>query len=227
MNKKSSLILGATLLALSGAAAAQATHTFYLGAARIDVRSKAPALQGGDALPAPGALLHVGDADTIGFGYVYRFAPSWSAELALGLPPSHKVYGDGVIKAAGQIAVVEQMPPTAFINYHFGEILPKLHPFVGVGINYTHFSKTRSTPSGDAITGGPTRITLTDSWGAAGHVGLNVQYSKNWSLVTTIAMADVKSDQKAYTQTRQGEVVRSTRVDFRPIVYTLSLGYSF
>lgn len=228
MNKNASLMLGALLLGMAGTAAAEdSKHTFYLGVAHIDVRSKAPPLHGGDPLPEPGALLHVGDATTIGFGYAYRFLPRWSAEIVLGIPPVHKIYGDGVIKNVGQIAVVRQAPPTVFLNYHFPEVLPKLHPFVGAGVNYTRFLNKRSTPSGDAVTGGPTRITLSDSWGLAAHAGLNVQFSKNWSLVTTVAMADVKSDQKAYTQTRQGEVVRSTRIDFRPIVYSLSLGYSF
>lgn len=232
MNKKITLILAASLMALAGAARAEqpavGTHTFYLGLAHIDVNSKAGPLEGGSRqFPAPGAQIRVGDATTTGFGYTYRFAPSWSGEIVLGIPPSHKIYGNGVIKNAGQIAVVRQMPPTVFVNYHLGEYFSKVQPFVGVGLNYTYFEKKRSTPTGDAISGGPTRITLENSWGAAAHVGLTVQYTKQWSLTATAAYADVRSNMRSYTQTNSGVEELHTKINFRPMVYTMSLGYSF
>ncbi|MEJ5999432.1 OmpW/AlkL family protein [Paucibacter soli] len=222
-HKLSCGLLGAFLTCLAGASAAQ-THSIYLGGAHIDVRAISTPLTHSSL---PDARLSVGDVDTLGFGYTYRFAPSWSAELALGLPPTHKVYGEGSLKPFGQISAVQQMPPSAFLNYHFGELLPKLHPFVGLGINYTRFPKTRSTASGDLASGGATDIKLKDSWGAAGHVGLTVQFDKNWSLVSTVAMAKVKSEVTAVSQTREGVVTRNSTIDFRPIVTTLSLGYSF
>ena len=219
-------LLCAGLLALT-AARAQAQHTVYLGGAHIDVDATMPPLSGGPAVPAPGALLRIGSADTLGFGYTYRFSPQWSAEVALGLPPSHKVYGAGFIEAFGQVSVVEQMPPTVFANYHFVNLGQRVQPFVGLGINYTRFTRTRSTASGDAASGGPTHIKLSDSWGLAGHIGLTVHYDKQWSLVATVAKADVKSEMTAVTQTRDGDITRSTRINFRPTVYSLSLGYSF
>lgn len=216
--------LGFSLAA--GLAAAQ-THSFYLGGAHIDVRAKAPALEGGPAVPAPGGLLEVGDASTTGFGYVYHATPQWSVEVALGIPPRHKVYGRGFLEPFGQISSVKQLPPTVFVNYHFGEILPRLSPLVGLGVNYTKFSGAHSTASGDAASGGSTKITLTDSWGLAAHAGLSFRIDQNWALVGTVAMANVKSDMKAVTSTRTGDVTRTTTIDFRPIAYTLSLGYSF
>ena len=232
MNKKITLILAASLMALAGAARAEqpavGTHTFYLGLAHIDVNSKAGPLEGGSRqFPAPGAQIRVGDATTTGFGYTYRFAPNWSGEIVLGIPPSHKIYGNGVIKNAGQIAVVRQMPPTVFVNYHLGEYFTKVHPFVGVGLNYTYFEKKRSTPTGDAISGGPTRITLENSWGAAAHVGFTVQYTKQWSLTATAAYADVRSNMRSYTTTNSGVEELHTKINFRPMVYTMSLGNSF
>lgn len=231
MNKKISLILGAALLALGGAAQASdevGSHTVYLGLAHIDVSAKAGPLEGGSRqFPAPGARITVGDATTVGLGYVYRFAERWSGELVLGIPPSHKIYGDGVLQNVGQIAVVRQMPPTIFVNYHLGPYFGKLSPFVGLGLNYTYFEKKRSTPTGDAISGGPTRITLTNSIGAAAHVGFTVKYSEHWSLVGTVAYADVRSKMRSYTQTREGEEVLRTKINFRPMVYSMSLGYTF
>ncbi len=232
MKKNITLILAASLMALAGAARAEepavGTHSVYLGLAHIDVNSKAGPLEGGSRqFPAPGAQIRVGDATTTGFGYTYRFAPRWSGEIALGIPPSHKIYGNGVIDNAGQIAVVRQMPPTVFVNYHLGEWLPKFHPFVGAGVNYTYFEKKRSTPTGDAISGGPTRITLENSWGLAAHAGFTVAYTKQWSLNATVAYADVRSKMRSYTTTKDGVEELHTDINFRPVVYTLSLGYSF
>ncbi len=231
MKKNISLILGAALLATAGLACAEeapvGSHTVYLGLAHIDVNSKAAPLSGSKSFPSPGAQIRVGNATTTGFGYVYRMTERLSGEVVLGVPPSHKIYGNGVLANAGQIAVVRQAPPTVFLNYHFNEVLPKFHPFVGLGVNYTYFEKKRSTPIGDAISGGPTRITLSNSWGAAAHAGFVVQYGRNWSLVGTVAYADVRSTMRAYTTTKDGVEELSTKINFRPVVTSLSLGYTF
>lgn len=220
------LALGLGLGLAAGLAAAQ-SHSVYIGGVYLDVHAKAPALEGGPAVPAPGGLLDVGDASTTGFGYAYHFTPQWSVEVALGIPPRHKVYGRGFLEPFGQISSVKQLPPTVFVNYRFGEIIPRLTPLVGLGVNYTKFSSAHSTASGDAASGGSTKINVSDSWGLAAHVGLNFQIDKNWALVGTVATAKVKSDMKAVTSTRTGDVTRTTTIDFRPIAYSMSLGYSF
>lgn len=218
--------LGLGLL-LAGAVQAQ-THTFYLGGIHLDVKSKAPALQGGSALPPPGAMIDVGDADTIGFGYVYRFNPTWSIEAAVGVPPTHKVYGRGFIEPFGQILSVKQVAPTVFMNYHFSPLLGgKILPFVGAGLNFTRFTDIRSTASGNAASGGPTSTTLKDSLGLAVHVGVTVPLGGRWSFVATVAHADVQTDSKATTRTNTGDIVRTTHITFRPTAGSAALGYSF
>ena len=222
------IALAAALLALGGAAQAQeTTHTFYLGMAHFDINAKEPPLSGGPVLPAPGATLRIGSTDSVGFGYVYRFSEKWSAEVVLGFPPVHKIYGAGFLAPFRQIAEVEQMPPTVFLNYHFDNISPRIHPFVGLGVNYTHFPSARSTASGDAASGGPTTLSLSDSWGLAGHAGINVRYTKNWSLVMTVATADVQSNMTSVTTTPTATITQGTHITFRPSVYSISLGYSF
>lgn len=217
--------VAAALVLACGAAAAQTSA--YLGGAYVDIHSKAPALEGGPAVPAPGGLIEVGDAKTVIFGVVHHFAPHWSVEAALGIPPKHKTYGRGFLQAFGHISSVKQVAPTVFVNYHFGAPEAKLRPFVGLGLNFTRFTDARSTASGDAASGGPTRIELSDSWGAAVHGGASWAIDSRWSVIGTVAYADVKSDVTATTTTSTGPVVRTTRIDFRPVVYTLSLGYRF
>jgi len=226
MHKQHLSLLAAAALSLFAAGASAQSQTVYLGGAYIDLHSSAPPLEGGTALPPPGAQIEVDDASTVGFGYTYRFADRWSVEAALGIPPRHKTYGEGFLQPFGQISSMKQVAPTLFLNYHlprFGAI----EPFVGLGLNYTHFTSGRSTASGDAASGGPTHIELSDSWGAAAHVGATYMIDKNWSIVGTVAYADVQSDVKATTTTNSGDVVRTTHIKFNPVVYTLSVGYSF
>jgi outer membrane protein len=226
--------LGATLTMAGAAASAQQSAldgwSVYAGGVYADVRSKADPLTSNPPTLPPGveAGVKVGDASTLAFGVVYKFTPNWSVELAVGIPPGHSGYGTDFIEPFGQISTVKQVAPTAFVNYHFVDVFtPGLSPFVGVGLNYTRFTDAKSTASGNAASGGPTSIDLTDSWGVAVHVGLSYHIDKNWSIVGAIANADVSSDLTATTTTNSGNIVRTTSIDFRPIVYTLAVGYAF
>lgn len=219
-------LLTTLCLAAFGAAQAQ-EQTVYLGGAYIKVDSQSPALKGGAPLPPPGANIDVDDARTIVFGYKRYFTDHWGVDFALGIPPRHKVYGKDFLKPFGQVASVKQVAPTVFVNYRFGDAGDRLRPFVGVGINYTHFTGGRSTASGEAASGGPTTIKLKDSVGLAAQVGVSYALTKEWSLNASLAMAKVKADQKATTTTREGPIVRTTTIDFNPKVFCVTVGYSF
>jgi len=228
MNHKQLLSLAAVALGMV-AAPALAQHSVYVGGAYIDVHSKAAPLSFSPPKVPPinDARIEVDDASTAGFGYSYRFAPQWSFEAALGVPPKHKTYGRGALEPFGQLSTVTQVAPTVFVNYHVGR-WGRFEPFVGVGLNYTKFTKGRSTKSGELAGGGPTDIKLSDSWGAAAHVGTSFEIDKRWSLITTVAYADVKSNLTATTHHHDGTTSRATtRIEFRPVVYTLCVGYNF
>jgi len=219
----------------SSAASAQSFYTpdanevttVYFGTADVTIHSKSSPLSGGPALPSPGAGLDVHDASTVGFGITHYYNEHFGVEAALGVPPTHKTYGTGFIEPAGHISSVREIGPTVFANWRFGEVADKFRPFVGLGINYTKFVDGHSTASGNAASGGPTQISLTDSWGLAGHAGGTYHFDKKWSLTGTVAMADVNSDLTATTTTNSGPVVRTTTIHFHPVVYTFSVGYSF
>jgi outer membrane protein len=205
---------------------AEPKSTIYIGGAYIDLHSSAPALHGGPSLPEPGALIEVKDASTLGFGYSYRFTPSWSLEEVLGIPPTHKTVGRGLIESFGQISTVRQVSPTLFLNYHLPAFCGN-EPFAGFGLNYTHFIDLHSTQSGNAASGGPSHLSLSDSWGFAAHVGVKHAVGKRLSLIASVTYADVQSDLKVVTETSRGIIERTTHIKFNPVVYSIALGYSF
>jgi outer membrane protein len=213
------------VLSLASFAAWGQQNTIKLGVAHLDIRSQADNLSSnGPAFLTPQpAGLSVGDATTLLVSYIRKLDDHWDLDLEAGLPPSHDTNGVGTLAPFGVVSKVKQAGPTLFVNYNFGAPDSKFRPFIGLGINYTRFYDGESTASGNLASGGPTKIELSDSWGPAAQIGASYKLAQNWSVIGSIAMAKVKSDLTATT----GSIRRTTTIDFRPVVYTLAVGYSF
>jgi outer membrane protein len=221
------LIAAAVLAAGAGAALAQ-DQSIYIGGAFIDLHSSAPALSGPPGTTPPDARLKVDDASTVVFGYNRYFTDNWGIDLVLGIPPEHKVKGQGALEAFGQISSSKQVAPTLFANYRFGKSGDRLRPFLGLGLNYTHFTDVKSTTAGNWASGGPTSIEMEDSWGLAAQAGVSWALWGNWALNASVATAMVESDVKATTTLPGGATItRTTTIDFNPVVYIVSVGYRF
>ena len=179
---------------------------------------------------APSGLnLDVKNTNTAYFAYVRRLSPSFDVELAAGWPPKTETIGKGPATVGSVpfngvvLATAKWFSPTLLVNYKFLDESSPWRPYVGLGINYTHFYDRTSTAEGNAIGGGPTTLDLSDSWGPAGTVGVFYKLTPSWSLNASYSMARVKSDLEANTS----GVVRKTTIDFKPSTWVLSAGYSF
>lgn len=209
-------------------------NTIYVGVAYMQNHSSLPDLSGYNT--PPGLNLKVGNAATLGVTYVRDLPGPWSFELALGYPPRVRTEAMGAnwaklgIQPGTGITDVDAISPTAFINYHFLGHDAKWDPFVGLGINYTRFTNTKALSSVTSHLG-PTDVSLSDSWGAAAHVGLIYHVNPRWAVVGTIAAADVQSDltTTSYSPSNPSLITSQskTHINFHPIVYTLAVGYSF
>jgi len=200
-------------------------NTFRAGVIYLDVHSQSPDFtSNGPAFLTPQpAGLTVGNSTTLLLAYTRKLSDHFDLDVVMGLPPKHDVLGRGMLVPFGVTAQVKQRAPTVFVNYNFFESTAQFRPFVGLGLNYTQFFDANSTASGDIATGGPTKISLTSSWGAAVQMGASYKLADHWSIVGSIATADVKSHMTATT----GSIQRTTYIDFRPIVFNLGVGYSF
>ncbi len=236
MSKLSHFVFAAIAAAAACAApVAQADeanpNTVYVGVAYLQNHSKSPDLSGYNT--PPNLNLDVGNATTLGLTYVRDLPGPWSFELVLGWPPRVRTdaagSGWGSLRGVG-VTDVDVVSPTAFINYHFLGHAARWDPFVGLGVNYTRFTKTKALPPLTNLQG-PTQISLSDSWGAAAHVGLIYRIDSRWSIAGTIAVADVKSNltSTSYSPVNPSVITSQakTRINFHPVIYTLALGYSF
>lgn len=225
--KKTHIAIGAllALASLSALADENFPNTVRIGYAHIAVHSDSPSLtsNGPDFLTPQPAGIKVENANTVYLGYTRRLTANVDFDLALGVPPEHDNRGTGTLAPFGVTAKVKQRAPTMFINYNFGDESNAFRPFVGLGLNYTQFYDARSTASGNLAAGGPTKISLGDSTGWAAQVGAKYNVTNRWFLLGSIATADVKSQLTATT----GSIDRKTLINFRPVVYTMTVGYSF
>jgi len=215
MKTLTSLIVAAVLAAASAGALAQ-DNVFKLGVTRYDTHAKTNGISG-IGVPA-GADAKVGDATTFIFVYERLFTPNFGAEIVMGVPPKIKA------KASGSVDYLNQLPgdtlsarnwaPTLLFNWHFFGPDASLRPYIGAGINYTRFTHVRSNLADD--------VKMGDSWGPAGQAGINYAITKDIGFFASVAALKVKSKVVA-----AGSTVLTTKVDFRPLVYSAGVSYQF
>jgi outer membrane protein len=115
--------------------------------------------------------------------------------------------GDNILSA-------KNVSPTLLLNYHFGAPSDTWRPYVGAGINYTHFTNIESSLA--------PQVEMSDSWGWAVQAGVDYALNKQWGLWGSIAALKVKSDVVAV-----GATVLTTTIDFRPVTYAFGVFYKF
>jgi len=215
--KKSTLALAAALAGFAGAAHADDSvpaNSVHVGAYFVHFDSSAQDVSG-PFTPA-GINLSVDNVTTAYFAYVRHLDSHWSIELAGGVPPTTKTYGQ-------EVATAKWLSPSVLAEYSFGDPSSAFRPYVGLGFNYTKFYDRDSTAAGNAANGGPTAISLSNAMGPAATVGLEYKINRDWSLFASYSAASVDSN---YVSTTSG-VQRSTTIHFDPEALVLAIGYSF
>lgn len=177
----------------------------------------------------PGINLRVGDVTTTYVSLLHHIDENWSLELAGGVPPKVKSYGKGPAKAGSlpfdgqEIGSAKWFSPTLLLDYSFLDSRSPVRPFVGLGVNFTRFYKVESTPAGDAVNGGPTRTSLSSTWGPAGSLGACWHITREIDVVASYSMARVNSHFRADT----AGVIRTTTIHFNPRAFVIAAGYAF
>jgi outer membrane protein len=224
--------LAAATLTLAAAAASLAApahaqdNTVRLGIYDVFYHVKAADISG--PFVPPGVNLDVKNLVTAYFAYTRDFGPAWQIELAGGWPPKSKTIGKGPATLGSvpyngqEIATAKWFAPSLLVNYRFFESWA-VRPYLGAGINYAHFFDRKSTAAGNAADGGPTSISLSDSFGPVGTAGVTWRFLGAWTLNASYSITKVKSNLTANT----AGVIRTTTINFNPQALVVSVGYSF
>ena len=193
--------LGALLLSSSFAASAFEDGDWLIrfGGSNVDPKSN-----NGDVVDV--------DSDTsITFTGSYMLTDAWSLELLAAWPFEHTIN----LKSDGsRVGSTKHLPPTFSINYHLFRNAD-FRPYVGVGVNYTNFFDEETT---GALEGAD--LSLDDSWGWSGQVGVDWLLNERWFLNAAVRYIDIETDAKV-----NGEFLETVKID--PVVYGFHVGYRF
>ncbi|NMM78065.1 hypothetical protein B2J88_43075 [Rhodococcus sp. SRB_17] len=211
------------VLALCASASAQVAGTLSVrvGATRI-----APQVKSGDlsAPSFPGTTIDVHSASALTGGLNYMLTDHWAVDLPLGVPFKHDFVGDGAIAGVGKLGETKVYPATLFAQYRFGEAQARFRPYVGLGVTYSRFFKTRTTAALSGLTGGtpanPTTASIDNKWGLTPQVGFVWNFNERWF----VDAAYYKSFLKTTTQLSSGQ---SITLKLNPNVFALGIGYRF
>jgi len=162
----------------------------------------------------------------------YFFSENIAAELILGVTP-HDVSAVGVeVPTVGTLDVdlgdVWLLPPTLTVQYHFTNF-GQFKPYVGAGINYTHFFNEDEGPTADSIS-------YDASFGGAIQAGFDYDFDGapgGWSFNADVKKVWINTDVDVDLTTALGEaleadsVIVNADVDINPTIVGVGFGYKF
>jgi outer membrane protein len=215
-------LAAAAMLAAASNASAQSAGTFLV---KAGVNKITPKVESGDvSAPAlPGTKTAVGSDTKPVLILSYMLTDNWSAELGLGLPYKHDLFGDGAIAGTGKLGSSEVLPPTAFIQYRFLDAKAAFRPYVGLGITYAYFQKETGSGQLTAVinTGGPaTTFQIDNRFGATLQVGASYAISEKW-------FADVAVTKTYLKTTAHYSPGQTQDITFDPVGMSVGIGYKF
>ncbi|ELY4671021.1 outer membrane protein OmpW [Cronobacter muytjensii] len=196
----------------SGMASAHEAGDFFMRAGTATVRPS----EGSDNVLGMGGF-KVNNNTQLGLTFTYMATDNIGVELLAATPFRHKV-GLG---PTGDLATVHQLPPTLMAQWYFGDSQSKLRPYIGAGINYTTFFDEDFNDTGKK--NGLSDLSVDDSWGAAGQVGLDYMVNKDWLINMSVWYMDIDTTVKFKAGGQQQNI--DTRLD--PWVFMFSAGYRF
>jgi outer membrane protein len=216
------LLAAACAMAVASAASAQSAGQWT---AKVGVNKLTPKVESGDvSAPAlPGSKADVSSDTKPVLIFAYGLTDNVSAELALGMPYKHTLYGAGAIEGTGKLGTVEALPPTAFIQYRFFNPEATVRPFVGLGVTYAYFQKAEGSGqlTGVMNTGGQATTFKIDNK-VAGTLQGGVAYNINarW-------FADVTVNKTFLKTTTHYSTGQTQDVKLDPLSVVLAVGYKF
>lgn len=137
----------------------------------------------------------------------YRFCRNLAVDLLGALYYTHDISLNGT-----NIGTTQHLPPTLSLQYHF-EPDGKFDPYIGIGVNYTHFQNT-------SLNIAPVGLKLDNTFGVAGQIGVDYHFYGPWLLGVDVRYLQIEPDASV-----GGQKIGTVNID--PIVYGFNIGYQF
>lgn len=156
------------------------------------------------------SVVEVEEAASLTFNITYFMTQHWAVELLAAAPFEHDIE----LVGGGTVARTKHLPPTLSAQYHFLSD-GKFRPYAGIGLNWTLFFSEDTT---GALAG--SRLSLDDSVGLAGQVGIDIQVAEQWFVNAEARYLDIDTDAKL-----DGASLGSVEID--PWAFGINVGYRF
>lgn len=153
----------------------------------------------------------------------YMLSDQLSAEVLLGVPYEHKLYGAGSVEGIGQIGTSEVLPPTAFLHYRLFGPAATVRPYLGLGYSYVYFQKETGSAQMTSMMnpgGPPSTYTLDSKHTLCLALGVSAKLGER--LFADLML--VKSKLKTSAHFNSGQQL-PIKID--PTAISLALGYRF
>ncbi len=187
----------------------------YAGPAHIGFSTSAEVRAGGQLVP--GASATADSNNSLGFGAIYDFHPGWSAELALGLPPTTALKGTGSLAGAGTLGKVKYGPAVLSVRRQLWDGGP-VRPYIGAGINYTLVLESRDGFVSD--------LHVKNGIGPVLQAGVEVPLDARWSFFVDAKKIWLKTTATG-TLPALGGAPAHAKVRLDPLVVTAGVSYRF
>lgn len=146
----------------------------------------------------------------------YFFTDHISAEL-LCCVARHDVGAVNTALGAVDLGKVTHFPPTVTLKYRWTS-LGAFEPYVGAGVNYTHFFDAKPAPGGPV-----TSIRYDDSFGGALQAGADFRVNEHWAVNVDIRKIFIATD----VTIQAGATRIDADVDINPWVTSVAAAYRF
>jgi len=218
-----SVLLAMAAIGAAGGASAQSAGQWT---AKVGINQIRPVVESGNiSAPAlPNSKADVGPDTQPLFAFGYSFTDNIAAELNLGLPYKHTIYGADGIAGTGRLGTVEVLPPTAFVQYRFFTPESKFRPYVGIGVTYAYFQKARGSGQMTALTNigssEPTTFKIKNKVAGSLELGTAYNINEKWYVDVTLIKTFLKT--KVNFSTGQYQDIR-----LNPQAISVGVGYKF
>jgi len=172
---------------------------------------------------ASGDGVKVNDDTVPELDITYMLNRNWGVELILGYS-EHKVTGEKNWGALGDVIDSKVLPPTLTLQYHFRPDA-KIRPYVGAGVNYTHFFDEEV--DGDVLDVPGAKVKLDGSWGLAAQVGVDVALNEDWFVNFDVKYIDIDTEAHFSGIPVGGAGKAKIKADIDPFVFGIGIGRSF
>ncbi len=212
-----SLVAAAALLAVAGSAQAAAGD--------IVVRGRVLQLEPANESYGPHAAL-AADAINVSSRLIWELDASYfltnnlALEVIATTPPKHTVSTTAV--ANGRLGTLRHLPPTLTLQYHIAPTNASVRPYLGFGVNYTHFSAV-DLDAGPALGVGSLPLDIKrNSWGTAIQLGADFPINDKLSINVDFKKIDISTKVSVKAT---GAYLGTVKVN--PVLFGAGVGYKF